>query len=109
MKLSSVAVIVTSVITIVLAALSNTAFQQIVIFCGGTFTVLVILALYLIGVIPAPSLYSKDADSTVQMTDTQIIGAVTSMRSAGYDDALIASSLQIDMAVVDAIPRNENV
>jgi len=109
LKLSSVAILIAVGITILLATFSSTAFQQMVVFSGGIFTVLVITALYIIRVLPDPLQASKGQGIPKPMNDTQIIQAVTSMRGAGYDDGLIAKSLQIDAVVVDAIPRNTSL
>lgn len=39
------------------------------------------------------------------MSDAQIINAVTTMRGTGYNDTTIAEALNIDIAVIEAIPK----
>jgi hypothetical protein len=106
-NVSSIVVIITAFITVVAAMFSTTVFQQMTAFAGGCFAVLVTIALTVSSALqklqPLPE---TKVEASKGMSDAQIIGAVKSMRDAGYSDVTVAQSLQIDIAVIEAIPRN---
>lgn len=102
-----IVVILIAFITVISATFSATMFQQMITFAGGSFAVLVTIALTISATIQR--LKSSTHSNTVLpklKTDAEIISSVKSMRDAGYNDVIIAQSLQIDSAVVDAIPRS---
>ncbi|MDU4127979.1 hypothetical protein [Pantoea sp.] len=106
MNISSIVVIVITFITVVGAMVSTTVFQQIIAFAGGCFAVLVTIALTVSSALERlkPAAETKPEGSK-GMSDAQIINAVTTMRGTGYNDTTIAEALNIDIAVIEAIPK----
>lgn len=106
MNISSIVVIIITFITVVGAMFSTTVFQQIIAFAGGCFAVLVTIALTISSALEKLKPVTKhELEGTKVMSDAQIISAVTNMRGTGYNDTTIAQALNIDLAVVEAIPK----
>lgn len=87
--------------TLALTFIQPTIIHQLVIWVGGTFAILVALALFVVGNWPHPQQEPRKPNA-----DEYTIAVVKELRTLnGWEDAFIAKHTGIDIDVIKAIPR----
>lgn len=103
MHKSTVAVLIgiITALTVLLTLTQNTVIQQLVVWAGGIFAVLVALAIFIVLNWPQ----QEEKQTPVEEHDRYIFRMTRHYRSIGYQDSTIADALNTDIEIIKAIPQ----